>query len=63
MALLSEKADVKHHVPEQAQGKKYPADQESEVWPLGVRLNEREEFVRRSITVLPGLWYTPHKGI
>ena len=63
MALLSEKADGKHHVPEQAQGKKYPADRESEVWPLRVRLNEREESVRRSITVLPGLWYTPHKGI
>ena len=71
-APLPEKADGKHHVPERAQGEKYLAGRESEVWPLWVRLNERGEPVRRSIPAmlqaggqqkLSGLWDAPHKGI
>ena len=65
MAPLSEKADGKHHIPERAQGEKYLAGRESEVWPLWVRLNERGKPVRRSIPAmlqageqqkLSGLW-------
>ena len=72
VAPLSEKADGKYHIPERAQGEKYLAGRESEMWPLWVRLNERGEPVRRSIPAmlqaggqqeLSGLWDAPHKGI
>ena len=72
VAPLPEKADGEHHVPERAQGKKYLAGWESEVWPLWVRPNERGEPVRRSIPAmlqaggqqeLSWLWDAPHQGI